>query len=104
MTLSWLTDSSKIVSLLEGLADNWYALGSLLGFSKPVLDRINSIQDDPKVYLDRIVTKWLMNDATSSPTVSALVNTLSGIEGTEQIVQSILEGTCLLIGLLGCPT
>ena len=95
MTLSWIKDSSTILSLLEGLADNWYALGSLLGFSKPVLDRINFIQDDPKVYLDRIVTKWLLS-ATSSPTVSALVNILSGIEGTEQIVQSILKGMCLI--------
>ncbi len=99
MTLGWLTDSSTILSLLESLADNWQALGSLLGFSKPVLERINSVPAAPAVYLDRIVTKWLMSDATSSPTVSALVNALSGIEGTEQIVQGVLEGTCLLIGV-----
>ncbi len=99
MTLGWLTDSSTILSLLESLADNWQALGSLLGFSKPVLERINSVPAAPAVYLDRIVTKWLMSDATSSPTVSALVNALSGIKGTEQIVQGILEGTCLLIGV-----
>ena len=100
MTLGLLKDSSTIVSLLEGLADNWHALGSLLGLSKPDLDRINSVQAAPKVYLDRIVTKWLMRDATSSPTISALVNTLAGIKGTEQIVQSILEGTCSLIDLV----
>ena len=96
MTLGLLKDSSTILSLLEGLADNWHALGSLLGLSKPDLDRISSVPAASKVYLNRIVTKWLMRDATSSPTVSALVNALSGIEGTEQIVQSILKGMCLI--------
>ncbi len=97
MTLGLLKDSSTIVSLLEGLADNWHALGTLLGLSKPDLDQINSVPAAPKVYLNRIVTKWLMRDATSSPTISALLNMLAGIKGTEQIVQSILESTCSLI-------
>lgn len=87
-----LKDVGKIRFLLKDLAKNWHVLGIALGFSKDTLDQITSTPADSTVLLNRMLGKWLAGDV-DSPTVSVLVNALGGIEGTDEVIESIITGT-----------
>ena len=84
-------DISSIRLLIGKLAGNWRLLGTALGFQKEFLDQMSAIPAESDVHLTRLLNKWLAGDADSA-TVSVLVNALGGIDGTEEIVQSIVTG------------
>ena len=76
---------------MGSLADHWHVLGSALGFQKATLDQMSVIPADSSVQLGRLLNRWLAGDA-HSPTVPMLVNALCGIEGKDDVVQSIMAG------------
>ena len=86
-----MDDLSKIESLLVELAGSWHKLGLLLGFSKDTLKLIASVSADPRVHLNRLLSRWISGDF-DSPTVAVLVKALTTMSGTEDIIRNILEG------------
>ena len=90
-------DSKEIETALKGLANEWRLLGTKLGFSKGILDKISSVSANDSVYLNRLLIQWLSGDAGSPITVSKLVDALGKMGGKDEYVCKILHGNSVIM-------
>ena len=85
-------DLSVLSAHLHGVSTKWQALGLKLGFTTEMLANLVSVNHDPTVSLNQVLSSWL--HYANPPTLDALCTALSDVTvGEEKLAEQLLHCT-----------